>query len=278
MKPMVSIGRAADRLGLSVDTVRELERAGDLQAVRTAGGHRRFAVAALDAWLARHSAPGARRRAPATPSARRRDRAEKLQEGPGDEEWGDPEPTRRARPATPAPKTLQEQLLEGLKQATEEREERSRIANLKSYGQSLIPYDATAAARSSVIEELDSYVTARRFPPSTDTWDARRAIEPRVEALLEPYKEAAARKAAERAEDEARAAAEEQDEQRLQLLIEHGKSRAFLATTRWESEDRDEARAEVEEALEDEVESDWSEQDVEDLVDEILDEWEEEDA
>ena len=91
-------------------------------------------------------------------------------------------------------------------------------------------------------------------------------------------KEAAARRAAEKAEEEARRAAEEQHERRVQSLIEHGKSRAFFATTRWESEDREEARADVEHALEDEVESDWSDQDVEELVDDLLEEWEEEDA
>ena len=185
---------------------------------------------------------------------------------------------RGARPATPGPNTLQHQLLKELEQATEERAERSRITNLRSYGQSFIPYDATASSRSAVIEELDSYVTARRFPPSTDTWEARRAVEARVEAILEPFKEAAARRAAEKAEEEARRAAEEQHERRVQSLIEHGKSRAFFATTRWESEDREEARADVEHALEDEVESDWSDQDVEELVDDLLEEWEEEDA
>jgi hypothetical protein len=169
-----------------------------------------------------------------------------------------------------------EQLLEGLKQATDERAEQSRIANLRSYGQSLIPYDSTASARSAVIEELDSYVTARRFPTSTNTWEARQAVEAKVEAILEPFNEAAARRAAEKAEEEARNATEERDEQRLRSLIERGRSRAFLATTRWESEDREEARADVEDALEEEVESDWSERDVDDLVDEMLEESEEE--
>jgi excisionase family DNA binding protein len=276
MTALLGIGDAARRLGLSVDTVRELERSGQLKAVRTAGGHRRFAPAVLDAWLARQSTPKSmRHHTPGGPRSARRAHFANLRDEPSDEVWDEPEATVRPQSAAPP---FHERLLGELKAVTAERSERNRIVGLKSYGESLVPYGSTASARSAVIETLEAYVTARRFPPETDVWEARRAIEARVEAILEPYKEAADRRAAEKAEEEARRAAEEQDERRVQSLIEHGKSRAFFATTRWESEDREEARADVEHALEDEVESDWSEQDVEELVDDLLEEWEEEDA
>ena len=50
MKRLLTIGQAAERLGLAVDTVRRLEAKGELRAHRTPGGHRRFHVAVLDAY------------------------------------------------------------------------------------------------------------------------------------------------------------------------------------------------------------------------------------
>ena len=282
MKPLLSITEASERLGLSVDTVRKLENVGELKSVRTPGGHRRFALAVLDAWLARRGAGTHTRRPRVRARAADRDRNRIPREEPPEDKWDEPAPVRPVPPPSPPRKSPQEQLLDELRQAMAERAEHTRIANLRSYGQSLVRYDATASARSAVIEELNSYVNPKRFPPSTDTWDARRAIQAKVEAILEPYKEAAARKAAEtakqEAEDAAEEAAEKEAEQRIQSLIEHGKSRAFWATTRWERDDREEARRDVEEALEDQVEADWSERDVDDFVDQILDESEEEDA
>lgn len=274
MKALLSIGEAARRLGLSVDTVRELERSGQLTAVRTPGGHRRFDPAALDAYERRQGAPTAKRRQlPAPAPARRRSRVRPRQEEPHDEPWDEPEPFERPRPAAPPEKPPHVQLLEELKVAAEERRERNRIADLKSYGQSLIAFGATASARSAVIDALDRYVTAARFPPSADDWEARDAIKAKVEAILEPYKEAVARKD----QADARRANQERDEQQVQALIERGKSRASIKTLRWDREDAREACAEVLEALEDEVQSDWTERDVENLVDEVLEQWEEED-
>ena len=55
MKPLLSIGEAARLLGISVDTVREMENSGQIRALRTAGGHRRFRVEDVEALLRRHS-------------------------------------------------------------------------------------------------------------------------------------------------------------------------------------------------------------------------------
>ncbi len=276
MTAFLGIGDAARRLGLSVDTVRQLESSGQLKAVRTAGGHRRFAPAALDAWLARQGSRTRKYRLAQSPAGRRVT-ARHLRDEPLEEVWDEPEPVVRPQPAAAPPKSYHEELLDELRAATAERSERNRIAGLKSYGESLVPYGSTASARSAVIETLESYVTARRLPPATDVWEARRAIGARVEAVLEPFKAVAAREAAERAEAEAREAAEARDEQRVESLIEHGKSRVRFETLRWEHDEAEDAQAEVETALEDEVESGWSERDVDDLVDEILENWEEED-
>ena len=61
MRALLSIGAAARRLGLSVDTVRALVQTGELEDIRTSGGHRRFDPALLDAHMARHSGRGTRR-------------------------------------------------------------------------------------------------------------------------------------------------------------------------------------------------------------------------
>lgn len=257
-----------------MDTVRKLERTEKLKAVRTPGGHRRFDPAVLDAYQRRQDATVPKRRQPPAPApVRRRSRAKPRHDEPPDEPWDEPEPFERPRPAAPPEKAAHIQLLEDLKVAADERRERDRIAGLRTYGQSLIPFGATASARSAVIEAVDRYVTASRFPPSTDSWEAREAIRAKVEAILEPFNEAAARNA----QADARRAEEQRQEEQVRTLIERGKSRASIKTLRWDREDAREARDEVLEALEDEVQSGWTERDVENLVDDVLEEWEETD-
>lgn len=285
MKPLLSIGDAARRLGLSVDTVRELERSGELSAVRTPGGHRRFKPTVLDAYMAQRSRPSRRRQA-ATPAphqpARRRQRAraedEEPDETPPDEAWDEPEPFAPPppRPVAPAQKSAHEQLIERITQSTERMVEQNRLANLRSYGRSLIPWGASPTARSTVFEAMDSYVRASRFPPSMPVWEARQAIDAKVAAIMEPFNAEAAREAAKKAEAVAKRQEQEREEQRVRSLIEHGKSRAMMHTIGWDSEDKREARADVEEVLKDEVEADWSERDVDELVDEVLEESDEE--
>jgi excisionase family DNA binding protein len=46
---MMSIGRAADLLGVSPATLRAWEREGKITSIRTCGGHRRYRVADLEA-------------------------------------------------------------------------------------------------------------------------------------------------------------------------------------------------------------------------------------
>jgi len=49
-----------------------------------------------------------------------------------------------------------------------------------------------------------------------------------------------------------------------------------VETRDWDLDDAEEARAEVLDALEDEVEADWTEREVDELVDEALEVWNEE--
>lgn len=273
MKALLSIGQAAARLGLSVDTVRELERSGVLSAERTPGGHRRFRPVVLDAYLGRHSSR-ARRSTSETTSARKRrkrDRtlpAEETDWIEPEEEWTPPKPV-PTKPLPALPHQPYDELTEQIRQATAERTERNRLDSLRTYGNSLIPWNASAGARSAVLETVASYVTTSRFPSSIAAWEAHQAIKAKVEAVLEPYERAEAREVAKKAESD-------REEQQIRTLIERGKSRARIKTFSWGYEDSREARAEVQEELESEVEDDWSDSDVEELVDEILEEWDEE--
>lgn len=280
MKTLLSIGEAASRLGLSIDTVREMTRTGQLKAVRTPGGHRRFDPAVLDAYLALRSGTAARRRpAPRSPApplpARLNPHAVIREEEPDmlpDEDWDEAVTAEPERDVAPVLRPRYEPARPLADQLAEE----TRLSGLKTYGRSQIPGGVSATARSSVIEALEAYVTAARFPASTDYWTARHAIDAKVAAILEPFLAEAKRAADKKAAEEAKKAQEEQDERRVAALIERGKSHAYWKTLRWKRDESEEVRAEVLEVLEAEVEADWSDGDVEELVVEVLEEYAEE--
>jgi excisionase family DNA binding protein len=282
MKPQLSIGEAALRLGLSVDTVRQLELSGQLRATRTAGGHRRFSAADIDAFLKRRAVtrhPATPRRQPPAPPRKRTRRPTSLprvpyaraEEQADDESWesllpGNREETRviprqprRAAAAVSPEDGESERWAQALAEQT-------RLTVLKQYGRILVPNDASPALESEIIETLDRYVTGERFPPTAPLYGAHDAIRAKVEALLEPH-----------AAEKRREAREEASEQRIETLIEHGRARASRATMSWDSDDRDEARADVQDELEDRVDGDWTESEVDELVDDVLAEWEEAD-
>src|SRR5437667_8545017 len=107
-KKWFSSSEAARYLGVSVDTIRQLDESGELRASRTKGGHRRFSRSALDAQLARKGRGGTKR-TPARPKPRRHAVArpgpvpEPLDDDPDDFEPGDEyyEPFVEAPPPLP---------------------------------------------------------------------------------------------------------------------------------------------------------------------------------
>lgn len=262
MRALLSIGAAARRLGLSVDTVRALVQTGELEDIRTSGGHRRFDPALLDAHMMRRNGGGARR-------------SPDFHEARPDAEWHEPQARepRTLRPLATGPRPPLEGSTNSLTRIVDRLVENFRLDELKSYGLSLIPYDATAGARSAVIETLASYVNASRYPATTPSWKARQAIDAKVAAVLEPFNAEAARAVEMKAAKEAGRALRVRDEQRLDSLIERGKRHAFVETRNWDVDDAEEARADVLEALEDEVETDWTDPEVNELVDAVLEEW-----
>lgn len=264
MSALLSIGSAARRLGISVDTVRALEQSGELEAMRTPGGHRRFVPAVLDSYLARSERHGARATDVCHESRRRavREAPQAIEPRAPQARVAEPKP-RRARSTEPT-KRLVDQIVES-----------ARLDALRAHGRSRLPFDATAGARSAVIETLKAYVNASRFPASTPSWVAHQAIEAKIDAVLEPFNAKAARAASIKRQEDAENAERIREERQLDSLIQRGKSHAFTETVQWDRNDAEDARAAVLDALEEEVDADWTNQDVEDLVDEVLEEFDE---
>jgi hypothetical protein len=159
--------------------------------------------------------------------------------------------------------------------AVEQYVDRARLDALRAHGRARIPFNASACARSAVIEALDGYVTARRFPDSVPWWEAHTAIDAKVAAVLQALAAEGTHPIAPNPNSAAPSADQARDDGRVDELIAHGTSRAHFATIAWDRSDAEEARGDVLTSLEEELDSGWSESDVNELVDEILDEWEE---
>lgn len=265
MSVLLSIGAASRRLGVSVDTVRALEQTGDLKAARTPGGHRRFIPAVLDAYLARSERHGARA---ADVSREARSSAvgyasQAVEPRVSQAPISQPKPP-RVRSTEPA-KRMVDRIVET-----------ARLDALRAHGRSRLAFDASASARSAVIETLESYVNASRFPASTPSWVAHQAIEAKIDAVLEPFNEEAARAASVKREEDAENAERIREDRQLDSLIARGTSHAFTETLLWSRDEAEDARAAVLNALEEEVDVDWTNRDVEELVDEVLEEFDEE--
>lgn len=310
MGRQLTIGQTAKRLGLEVDTVRKLERDGKIRAVRTRGGHRRFTEEEVDryrksrrktatakAGSRRRPSPGGRSRParivpnrhPGTGEFAARDACfpddfdeidEDLPNDEFDEELRDgifstpppappaphvvqppPAPATRpslfeARPSPLAP--ARDTLTEFVSQL--------RLQRVKGYGRAAMPYGLPAEWQGRVIAELERYVTAIQFPADLSDTKAAEIVRARVTEVLRPYHDAVEKGAREKqGRDEA--------DRRRTALIAHGNEYARRETSDWDWSASHEARDEVKQVLEREVEHDWTEREVEDEVDEVLDEW-----
>ena len=61
MATLITVRRAAERLGVSYSTLKQWIYKGSVRTVRTSGGHHRIAESEVDRLLARRGAPGPRR-------------------------------------------------------------------------------------------------------------------------------------------------------------------------------------------------------------------------
>lgn len=273
-KKWFSSSEAARYLGVSVDTIRQLDESGELPAERTKGGHRRFSRRALDAYLAkqgRRNKPKAQRPTlPPRPIAVD-DEVDAFE--PGDEDF---EPFVEPPPPPPPPnpfEKLARELAERNKREAEEAPLR-RLATLKQHGLSQVPYGTPDSWRGKVASALEGFVTLKTLASWINDTEAYRIVRGKVDEVLQPYQQEVTLKKA----DEARKEQEARDKQRVQQLVTYGKSYASSKTLwDWESDDRARVLRDVERELQNEADAGWTEQRVKDAVDDVLDEWEDDD-
>jgi excisionase family DNA binding protein len=288
MNEHLSVHQAAARLGVSVDTLRDWEKAGRVKAERTVGGHRRFLASEIERVRAKLGAmrPGTggqtEGRAPQNPQASALSRTMGL---PG---LGPPtfwqEQVREVRARTDVLKARREarellatrqasqaRAIEAAEDAKRREEHRQQLETLKEFGRSLARAELPAEWRAQVTQELERFVTPDRFPPSLPASEGRAFVEARVQAVVRRYQE---HRAEERAREE-RARQRELDAVRVERLVESGKRRVLWKTILWDRADQARVRRDVTDALRREVAADWSETEVNDLVDEVLKEWRE---
>jgi excisionase family DNA binding protein len=310
MNRYLTIGQTAKRLGLEVDTVRKLERAGKIRAVRTRGGHRRFTEEEVDRYRKSRrktatAKAGSRRRPSPGPRSRPARIAPNRHPGTGefvasdacfsddfddlDEELPNDELDEEVRdgiysappPAPPAPRVVQPPPAPATRPSLFE----ARPA----------PVTPAATALAGLVEQL-RLQGIKGNGRSAMPYDLPAEWQGRVIAELERYvtpiqfpADLSDTKAAEivrarvaevlRPYHEAveKAARQKRDKEaadrRKVALIAHGNEYARRETLNWDYLATCEARDEVKKVLEREVEHDWTEREVEDLVDEVLDEW-----
>src|SRR6266581_6195838 len=283
-KKWFSASEAARYLDVSVDKVRQLDQSGELPAERTKGGHRRFSRKALDAYLARKGRGGSprvqeRSRKPSRQVERPEPIPDPLEEDPEDFEPGDEYRERFVEAPSPPPPPINP--LERFTREMEERRKRDaeeaplrRLVTLKQYGLNQIGWGIPDSWHARVAAALESYVTLKTFPAWVSDVDAYRIVRGKVEEVLQPYHDEVARKKAEEAlrEEEAATKRRQQEEEaredrRVQELIDDGMRHARSETLfDWDPDDRARALRDVERMLKDEVEPDWTEQDVKDAV------------
>ena len=277
MKKYLTIGQAAERLGLQVDTLRKLETSRKIAAERTTGGHRRFTEVELDRFQRSRRRRGktSQKRNPTTgeftghASAFANDPDELDEELPI-EDWDaeelasyrPPPPPRPTPVAPPAP--FVPQPLASLFDPAET--ERLRLKNIRTMGQGAIPWNAPADLHRQVILDLERFVTTSQFPAELLPHKVREMVTGRVEGILRPWREA---------EEKAKRAKEAQEaSQRLKnSLIAKGTEYAYRETADWDFAPKLDAWAEVKKVLLRDVEPDMTDLEVEDLVDQVLDRW-----
>lgn len=285
---------AAEKLGISPDTLRRWEREGLIQCERTPGGQRRYREEDISSMLAAGPSEPSRRMMPGPSTVRSLNDAPDQshartitpQVAPWDrrvrEEQADLEVTRIRREraelirAERAEREARERAANDAKRAaaarTAEREriaefeatQEKRLNELRAYGKVCAVW-APEEYQAKVVRDLLSSVNPEDYPPDLSDYLARVQVNSRIEAILKPWRE-----------EEARKRAKLESQRTLDSLILSGKWHAQVETRTWDRRAADRASREVERTLRDEVDADWTNDDVHDLVDDVLDEWFEE--
>lgn len=284
---------AAEKLGISPDTLRRWERNGLIQSERTPGGQRRYSEEDLSALLER--GPFERSRGTNSPptafsshssdDAQQHDRLRvpTSQVAPWErrirEEQADLEVTRirseraalirarradrekRERAASEAEQASAARAAEQERITQFEATQAERLDALRTYGKACAVW-APPEYQAKVVRDLLTSVTLEDYPADLSDYLARTQVNARVEKVLRPWRE-----------EEARKRAKLESQQKLESLILSGRWHAQTQTRSWDRRVADRANREVDRALQDEVDADWTNDDVRDLVDDVLDEW-----
>ena len=290
---------AASELGITTDTLRRWDREGRIEAQRTPGGQRRYREADIHALLA-DAERVTTRRTPHLLSRRGESNAD------NDEELLDCEPEPTVKSPTDVPpweRRVREQRAElevtkiqrerqmilredreaeearlqaeedeaqaaiNTQRENKEREsarqqEQERLERLRRYGRALSLL-APPEYQAKVTRDLESFVNPSQFPVGLGDVAAYQYLSARVEQLLAPWR---AVKETERRE----AVKASERAHKISLAMIYARTRTYD----WDSEDATVARADVQEALEDEVAADWSNAELHELVDDVLDDFE----
>jgi len=169
---LLSVGEVAHRLGVSADVVRSLTEGGQLRALRTPGGHRRYRLEEIRLCESRLRAMADR------PAA---------------------EPTRRHRGFAFQPeydpfarKLAAEREVEREREKRARAEaERRRLEDLKRYGLAVLRSRAIPDSwPPSIIKEIDVFVTSKRLPSWLDDTEAKRQVAEKVDVVIAEYRKA----------------------------------------------------------------------------------------
>lgn len=293
MGRLLSPRQAAETLGTSVDSLRRWEKEGILTSERTPGGQRRFREEDISALLDnaprrgavphRHPTLAQRededddehtpeqmpRPEMATPPWERRVREEQAnldvtkirREREAIVRADSQEREARQREASERQRESARRQAIAEKRAEADAAEAKRLETLRQTGRILAAV-APPEYQARVARDLIKSVNSESYPPSMPYYVAYAQVDARVNELLKPWREAQERE---------REKTEEQNQ--LDQLIRSGKSYAWSETRSWDPKPAERANREVERALRQEVEADWTRDDVTDLVDDVLAEW-----
>jgi excisionase family DNA binding protein len=293
MEKSLSPRDAAEKLGVSIDTLRRWEKQGLLSSERTPGGVRRFREEDISDMLdngpsrrpTHHIRPQlaySEDSEPERPAERMRSKEPETPpwEQRVREEQADLEVTkiRREREAivradVEEREVRQREANEGAREsarrqalakqnAEADAAEAKRLEALRQTGRTLASL-APTECQARVARDLVKSVNSDAYPPSMPYYVAYAQVDARVNEVLKPWRDAKERE---------RAKLEEQE--RVTALIRSGKFHAWTETRSWDRKPAERANREVERALRDDVEADWTQDEVNDLVDDVLDEWE----
>ncbi len=286
MPKFLTISQAARRLGASADAVRDWVEQGKLRAELTPGGHRRVLSADVEKLAGakdptRTASPTSM---PPNVGFRAAPRMPLFCDDRGTVWQNIARDARAKLEAVKARSETSSILGEREAQETRARVEAEKVANeakeakrleaLKTLGrEEAVAAGLPPAWRARVSADLESYVNATQFPPTLPAHEARDFIRAKVGECVNQFREEAAVKQ----ERESAAQAAVLERITVNNLLEWGLSHAAERTGLWDSRDRVRALAEVQRGLRDEVEADWSYEEVRILVEDLL-EGDEDDA